>query len=251
MSERLGGFGPTQAQPERAPPHSSTPITSQFQGGGNANGPSRASDASCKATYDSSNDSHCANLTLARGICTICRSGLAKVSLPYREWKQNLSGLLSRFHCMHLHMAPTHGKVNPWITVARHLVVEYRVIWTCCNKVIGYLVNIPRIVMKFHICKHRQQGLGLTLHRTATCPALVDGRHPNELRASQTDDAPQMTQPTQPEDGNNNDPHRSNRELHEPNRLSLSGPRHAAGRRKKTTNKRADTYRTMTDHDDE
>uniref|UniRef100_A0A0E0L0K8 Aminotransferase-like plant mobile domain-containing protein n=1 Tax=Oryza punctata TaxID=4537 RepID=A0A0E0L0K8_ORYPU len=60
---------------------------------------------------------------------------------------------------------------------------------------------------------------------------------PNELRASQTDDAPQVTQPTQPEDGdlqgNNNDPRRSNREHHEPNRLSLSGPRHAARGRKK------------------
>uniref|UniRef100_A0A0E0JHZ7 Uncharacterized protein n=1 Tax=Oryza punctata TaxID=4537 RepID=A0A0E0JHZ7_ORYPU len=56
---------------------------------------------------------------------------------------------------------------------------------------------------------------------------------PNELRASQTDDAPQMTQPTQPDDGdfqgNIHDPRRSNREHHEPNRLSLSGPRHAAG----------------------
>uniref|UniRef100_A0A0E0ME57 Uncharacterized protein n=1 Tax=Oryza punctata TaxID=4537 RepID=A0A0E0ME57_ORYPU len=164
------------------PPHSSAPITSQFQGGfaafaGNANGPSHASDASCKATYDSSNDARCANLTLARGICTIRRSGLAKVSLPYREWTQNLSGLLNRFHCMHLHMAPNHGKDNPLITVARRLVLEYRVIWTCCNKVIGYLVNIPPIVMKFHICKHRQQGLGLTLHRTATCPVSVEGRH--------------------------------------------------------------------------
>uniref|UniRef100_A0A0E0L0H5 Aminotransferase-like plant mobile domain-containing protein n=1 Tax=Oryza punctata TaxID=4537 RepID=A0A0E0L0H5_ORYPU len=78
---------------------------------------------------------------------------------------------------------------------------------------------------------------------------------PNELRASQTDDAPQMTQPTQPDDGdlqgNIHDPRRSNRECHEPNRLSLSGPRHAAGRRKKTTSKRANTSRTMTDHDDE
>uniref|UniRef100_A0A0E0LA82 Uncharacterized protein n=1 Tax=Oryza punctata TaxID=4537 RepID=A0A0E0LA82_ORYPU len=78
---------------------------------------------------------------------------------------------------------------------------------------------------------------------------------PNELRASQTDDAPQMTQPTQPDDGdfqgNIHDPRRSNRERHEPNRLSLSGPRHAAGRRKKTTSKRAETSKTMTDHDDE
>uniref|UniRef100_A0A0E0L2Z4 Aminotransferase-like plant mobile domain-containing protein n=1 Tax=Oryza punctata TaxID=4537 RepID=A0A0E0L2Z4_ORYPU len=78
---------------------------------------------------------------------------------------------------------------------------------------------------------------------------------PNEFRASQTDDAPQMTQPTQPDDGdlqgNDNDPRRSNRERHEPNHLSLSGPRHAAGRRKKTTSMRADTSRTMTDHDDE
>uniref|UniRef100_A0A0E0LHT9 Uncharacterized protein n=1 Tax=Oryza punctata TaxID=4537 RepID=A0A0E0LHT9_ORYPU len=78
---------------------------------------------------------------------------------------------------------------------------------------------------------------------------------PNELRASQTDDAPPMTQPTQPDDGdlqgNIHDPRRSNRERHEPNRLSLSGPRHAAGRRKKTTSKRAETSRTMTDHDDE
>uniref|UniRef100_I1PV73 Uncharacterized protein n=1 Tax=Oryza glaberrima TaxID=4538 RepID=I1PV73_ORYGL len=62
---------------------------------------------------------------------------------------------------------------------------------------------------------------------------------PNELRTSQTDDAPQVTQPTQPEvgEGNDNDPRRSNRERHEPNRLSLSGPRHAAGQRKKTTKK--------------
>uniref|UniRef100_A0A0E0JG72 Uncharacterized protein n=1 Tax=Oryza punctata TaxID=4537 RepID=A0A0E0JG72_ORYPU len=78
---------------------------------------------------------------------------------------------------------------------------------------------------------------------------------PNELRASQTDDAPQMTQPTQPDDGdlqgNIHDPRRSNRERHEPNRLSLSGPRHAVGRRKKTTSKRTETSRTMTDHDDE
>uniref|UniRef100_A0A0E0LCU3 Aminotransferase-like plant mobile domain-containing protein n=1 Tax=Oryza punctata TaxID=4537 RepID=A0A0E0LCU3_ORYPU len=78
---------------------------------------------------------------------------------------------------------------------------------------------------------------------------------PNELRASQTDDAPQMTQPTQPDDGdfqgNIHDPRRSNRERHEPNRLSLSGPRHGAGRRKKTASKRGDTSRTMTDHDEE
>uniref|UniRef100_A0A0E0M5M9 Aminotransferase-like plant mobile domain-containing protein n=1 Tax=Oryza punctata TaxID=4537 RepID=A0A0E0M5M9_ORYPU len=56
---------------------------------------------------------------------------------------------------------------------------------------------------------------------------------PNELRASQTDDAPQMTQPTQLDDGdlqgNIHDPCRSNRERHEPNRLSFSGPRHAVG----------------------
>uniref|UniRef100_A0A0E0PLV4 Aminotransferase-like plant mobile domain-containing protein n=1 Tax=Oryza rufipogon TaxID=4529 RepID=A0A0E0PLV4_ORYRU len=62
---------------------------------------------------------------------------------------------------------------------------------------------------------------------------------PNELRTSQTDDAPQVTQPTQPEvgEGNDNDPRRSNRERHEPNRLSLSGPRHAAGQRKKKLQK--------------
>uniref|UniRef100_A0A0D9ZHD0 Uncharacterized protein n=1 Tax=Oryza glumipatula TaxID=40148 RepID=A0A0D9ZHD0_9ORYZ len=76
---------------------------------------------------------------------------------------------------------------------------------------------------------------------------------PNELRTSQTDYAPHVTQPTQPEvgEGNDNDPCRSNRELHEPNRLSLSGPRHAAGARKKTTKKRAGTSRTTTDHDDD
>nr|BAD01752.1 hypothetical protein [Oryza sativa Japonica Group]BAD03390.1 hypothetical protein [Oryza sativa Japonica Group] len=62
---------------------------------------------------------------------------------------------------------------------------------------------------------------------------------PNELRTSQTDDAPHVTQPTQPEvgKGNDNDPRRSNRERHEPNRLSLSGPRHAAGQRKKNYKK--------------
>ncbi|EEE65687.1 hypothetical protein OsJ_21306 [Oryza sativa Japonica Group] len=61
---------------------------------------------------------------------------------------------------------------------------------------------------------------------------------PDELRASQTNEAPQATQPTQPEvgdlQGNDNDPHRSNHEHLEPNRLSLSGPRHAAVARKKT-----------------
>uniref|UniRef100_A0A0E0J998 Uncharacterized protein n=1 Tax=Oryza nivara TaxID=4536 RepID=A0A0E0J998_ORYNI len=50
-----------------------------------------------------------------------------------------------------------------------------------------------------------------------------------------------VTQPTQPEvgdlEGNNNDLRRSNRERHELNRLSISGPRHAAGARKKTTKK--------------
>uniref|UniRef100_A0A0E0MDZ5 Transposase MuDR plant domain-containing protein n=1 Tax=Oryza punctata TaxID=4537 RepID=A0A0E0MDZ5_ORYPU len=85
--------------------------------------------------------------------------------------------------------------------------------------------------------------------------ASVEGRVPNELRALQTDDAPQMTQPTQPDDddfqGNIHDPRRSNRERHEPNHLSLSGPRHGAGRRKKTASKRGDTSRTMTDHDEE
>uniref|UniRef100_A0A0E0LJP1 Uncharacterized protein n=1 Tax=Oryza punctata TaxID=4537 RepID=A0A0E0LJP1_ORYPU len=140
---------------------------------------------------------------------------------------------------------------------ARRLVVEYRIIWTCCNKVIGYLVNIPRIVMKFHISKHRQQALHCITASYHDMSSFGGGSSsvPNELRASQTDDASQVTQPTQPEDGdlqgNNNDPHRSNRERHEPNRLSLSGPRHAAGGRKKTTKKRADTSRTMTDHDDE
>ncbi|BAS93803.1 Os05g0385950 [Oryza sativa Japonica Group] len=76
---------------------------------------------------------------------------------------------------------------------------------------------------------------------------------PNELRTSQTDDAPQVTQPTQPEvgEGNDNDPRRSNRERHEPNRLSLSGPRHAAGQRKKTTKKQGGPSRTTTDHDDD
>uniref|UniRef100_A0A0D3GGH3 Uncharacterized protein n=1 Tax=Oryza barthii TaxID=65489 RepID=A0A0D3GGH3_9ORYZ len=61
---------------------------------------------------------------------------------------------------------------------------------------------------------------------------------PDELRASQTNEAPQATQLTQPEvgdlQGNDNDPRRSNHEHLEPNRLSLSGPRHAAGARKKT-----------------
>uniref|UniRef100_A0A0D9YTG4 Uncharacterized protein n=1 Tax=Oryza glumipatula TaxID=40148 RepID=A0A0D9YTG4_9ORYZ len=76
---------------------------------------------------------------------------------------------------------------------------------------------------------------------------------PNELRTSQTDDAPPVTQATQPEvgEGNDNDPRRSNRERHEPNRMSLSGPRHAAGQRKKTTKKRGGTSRTTTDHDDD
>uniref|UniRef100_A0A0E0K0U8 Uncharacterized protein n=1 Tax=Oryza punctata TaxID=4537 RepID=A0A0E0K0U8_ORYPU len=104
--------------------------------------------------------------------------------VPTSHWQgdlHHLQGLLSRFHYMHLHMAPTHGKDNPLITV--------------------------------------------------------------------------MTQPTQPDDGdlqgNIDDPRRSNRERHEPNRLSLSGPRHAAGRRKKTASKRAEISRAMTDHDDE
>uniref|UniRef100_A0A0E0JI76 Aminotransferase-like plant mobile domain-containing protein n=1 Tax=Oryza punctata TaxID=4537 RepID=A0A0E0JI76_ORYPU len=157
-----------KAQSER-PPHIAlrpSPLNSRV---GNANGLSRASDTSCKATYDSSNDARCANLTLAMGICTICRSLI-----------DDLFPVINRAYS------------------ARRLVLEYRVIWTCCNK---------------------------------------------------------MTQPTQPDDGdlqgNIHDPSRSNRECHEPNRLSLSGPRHAAGRRKKTISKRAETSRTMTDHDDE
>uniref|UniRef100_A0A0E0MM05 Aminotransferase-like plant mobile domain-containing protein n=1 Tax=Oryza punctata TaxID=4537 RepID=A0A0E0MM05_ORYPU len=282
MSERLGGFGVTQAQPERPPPHSSAPITSQFQGG---------FAAFAEGTRMVRPVPQMPQPT-PHMIPQMTADGLAKVSLPYREWTQNLWGLLTRFHYMHLHMAPTHGKDNPLIdysdTHNHHFVYTYIdgtflpymtptstndnnsvtfymdarhvvwVIWTCCNKVIGYLVNIPPIVMKFHICEDRQQGLGRTLHRTAGDMSSFGGGSssvPNELRASQTADAPQMTQPTQPDDGdfqgNIHDPRRSNRERHEPNRLSLSGPRHAAGRRKKTASKRAKTSRTMIDHDDE
>uniref|UniRef100_A0A0E0JLE8 Uncharacterized protein n=1 Tax=Oryza punctata TaxID=4537 RepID=A0A0E0JLE8_ORYPU len=204
---------------ERVPPHSSAPITSQCQGGfaafaGNANGPSRASDATCKVTYDSSNDSRCANLTLARRICTICRSGLAKVSLPYPEWKHNLSvkeGILLTIYFLiltgptqsvPLH-APTYG-TNPWQGQSMDYdgIRPYTTSYGDMSSFGGGSSSVP-----------------------------------NEFRASQTDDAPQVTQPTQPEDGdlqgNDNDPRRSNRERHEPNRLSLSDPRHAAGGRKK------------------
>uniref|UniRef100_A0A0E0LKQ5 Uncharacterized protein n=1 Tax=Oryza punctata TaxID=4537 RepID=A0A0E0LKQ5_ORYPU len=206
-----------KAQPEWVPPHSSVPITSQCQGGfaafaGNVNGSSRASDASCKATYDSSNDSRCANLTLARRICTICRSmyiqyhiGLAKVSLPYPEWKQNLSVKEGPTQSVPLH-APTYG-TNPW--------------------------------------QGQSMDYGGFRPYTASYGDM----------SSFGGGSSSVTQPTQPEDGdlqgNDNDPLRSNRERHEPNRLSLLGPRHATGGRKKTTKKRADTSRTMTDHDDE
>uniref|UniRef100_A0A0E0BUC2 Aminotransferase-like plant mobile domain-containing protein n=1 Tax=Oryza glumipatula TaxID=40148 RepID=A0A0E0BUC2_9ORYZ len=223
ISERLGGFGSTQAQPERVPPHSSTPITSQWQGGfasGNANGPSRASYASCKATNDSSNGSRCANLTLARRICTFCKS-------VYIQYHIGIHMSTRPTQSVPLH-ASTYG-TNPW------------------------------------------QGQSMD-YGGSFCPELMSGFRPytasygdmssfgggsssvpNELRTSQTDDAPPVTQPTQPEvgEGNDNDLRRSNRERHEPNRLSLSGPRHAAGQRKKTTKKRGGTSRTTTNHDDD
>uniref|UniRef100_A0A0E0KG23 Aminotransferase-like plant mobile domain-containing protein n=1 Tax=Oryza punctata TaxID=4537 RepID=A0A0E0KG23_ORYPU len=152
MSERLVVFGPTQ---------------------GNANGPSRASDTSCKATYDSSNDSRYANLTLARGICTICRS-LIDYLFP---------GLLSRFHYMHLHMAPTHDKDNPLITV-------------------GYMDLLQQGDWLFgQYPSHRDEIPYMQAPSTGFRPYTASygdmsnfgggsSSVPNELRASQTDDAP-------------------------------------------------------------
>uniref|UniRef100_A0A0E0LKQ4 Uncharacterized protein n=1 Tax=Oryza punctata TaxID=4537 RepID=A0A0E0LKQ4_ORYPU len=210
-----------KAQPEWVPPHSSVPITSQCQGGfaafaGNVNGSSRASDASCKATYDSSNDSRCANLTLARRICTICSQGILTIPRVEAEFigQGGFTLLGGPTQSVPLH-APTYG-TNPWQGQSMDYGGSFR-------------------------------------------PELMSGFRP--YTASYGDmssfggGSSSVTQPTQPEDGdlqgNDNDPLRSNRERHEPNRLSLLGPRHATGGRKKTTKKRADTSRTMTDHDDE
>uniref|UniRef100_A0A0D3H6F4 Aminotransferase-like plant mobile domain-containing protein n=1 Tax=Oryza barthii TaxID=65489 RepID=A0A0D3H6F4_9ORYZ len=162
-----------KAQPERVPPHSSAPITSQWQGGFAAfAGPTQ--------------------------------------SVP-------------------LH-APTYG-TNPWKAQSMDYGGSFR----------------PELMSGF---RPYTASYG-DISSFGGGSSLV----PNELRASQTDDAPRVTQPTQPEvddlQGNNNDPRRSNRERHEPNRLSLSGPRHAAGGKKKTTKKPAGISRTMTDHDDE
>uniref|UniRef100_A0A0E0P5R8 Uncharacterized protein n=1 Tax=Oryza rufipogon TaxID=4529 RepID=A0A0E0P5R8_ORYRU len=106
-----------KAQPEQVPPHSSTPITSQWQGGfalGNVNGPSRASYASCKATYDSSNGSRCANLTLARRICTICSQGIPTIPQLSADviGQGGFTSLGGPTQSVPLH-APTYG-TNPW-----------------------------------------------------------------------------------------------------------------------------------------
>uniref|UniRef100_A0A0E0K2F4 Uncharacterized protein n=1 Tax=Oryza punctata TaxID=4537 RepID=A0A0E0K2F4_ORYPU len=198
MSERLGGFGPTQGKIRyytmtkyvpfilksnlfvrsttgTGPPHSSAPITSQFQGGfaafaGNANGPSRASDASSKATYDSSNDARCANLTLARGICTICRSMYIQYHIVTHI----------RFHYMHLHMAPTHGKDNPLITVVRTTIIIFD------NFIDIYIASVgsfrPELMAGF---RPYTSSYG-DMSSFGGGSSLV----PNELRALQTDDAP-------------------------------------------------------------
>uniref|UniRef100_A0A0E0MI63 Uncharacterized protein n=1 Tax=Oryza punctata TaxID=4537 RepID=A0A0E0MI63_ORYPU len=186
MSERLGGFGPTQegtrivrpvpqmphARPHMIPQMTPDVPTSYWQGG--------------FAPFAGT----------SQGIPTIPRvdaefigqggftslGGQSPLTSNFASLIDYLFPIINRVYsvgstaCTYI-WHQTHGKDNPLITVARRLVLEYRVIWTCCNKVIGYLVNIPPIVMKFHICKHRQQGLGLTLHRTATCPASVEGRH--------------------------------------------------------------------------
>uniref|UniRef100_A0A0E0AU75 Uncharacterized protein n=1 Tax=Oryza glumipatula TaxID=40148 RepID=A0A0E0AU75_9ORYZ len=171
---------------------------------GNANGPSHASYASCKARNDSSNGSRCANLTLARRICTICRAYSVSSTACTYIWHQPMARTIHGLRCF-----------DNFIDIYIASVGSFR----------------PELMSGF---RPYTASYG-DMSSFGGGSSLV----PIELRTSQTDDAPHVTQPTQPEvgKGNDNDPRRSNRERHEPNRLSLSGPRHAAGQRKKNYKK--------------
>uniref|UniRef100_A0A0E0PXQ6 Uncharacterized protein n=1 Tax=Oryza rufipogon TaxID=4529 RepID=A0A0E0PXQ6_ORYRU len=198
-----------KAQPKRVPPHSSTPITSQWQSG---------------------------FASFAEG---------ARMVRPVPQMP------LARPH-MIPQMAPDVGN----LTLARRI---------CTIRRYPYIPQVSAAPIGqggFTSLGGTSFGAGVQgymdlLQQGSYCPELMSGFRPytasygdissfgggsssvpDELQASQTNEAPQATQPTQPEvgdlQGNKNDPCRSNHEHLEPNHLSLSGPRHATGARKKT-----------------
>uniref|UniRef100_A0A0E0JLE9 Uncharacterized protein n=1 Tax=Oryza punctata TaxID=4537 RepID=A0A0E0JLE9_ORYPU len=180
---------------ERVPPHSSAPITSQCQGGFAA---------------------FAEGTRMVRPVPQMphARSHMIPQmtpDVPTSHWQGGFAPFAGPTQSVPLH-APTYG-TNPWQGQSMDYDGSFR----------------PELVS------------GIRPYTTSYGDMSSFGGGsssvPNEFRASQTDDAPQVTQPTQPEDGdlqgNDNDPRRSNRERHEPNRLSLSDPRHAAGGRKK------------------
>uniref|UniRef100_A0A0E0A9G1 Aminotransferase-like plant mobile domain-containing protein n=1 Tax=Oryza glumipatula TaxID=40148 RepID=A0A0E0A9G1_9ORYZ len=146
-----------KAQPKRVPPHSSTPITSQWQSGfaSFAEGarmvrpvpqmplarphmiPQMAPDVATSHWQGG----FAPFAGTSQGIPTYPKC------LRHLSVKEGLQPTQS----VPLH-APTYG-TNPWQGQFMDY-SEYRVIWTCCNK-----------------------GLGHTQHRTATYPASVEGRH--------------------------------------------------------------------------
>uniref|UniRef100_A0A0E0QQY5 Aminotransferase-like plant mobile domain-containing protein n=1 Tax=Oryza rufipogon TaxID=4529 RepID=A0A0E0QQY5_ORYRU len=208
-----------KAQPERVPPHSSAPITSQWQGGFAAFAGPTQSVPLHAPTYGT-------NPWKAQSIDYGGTSFGGGVH-GYMDLLQQGDWLFGQYS--------SHRNEIPYMQAPFDNFIDIY------------------IAYGLGLC----QGLGPYTASYGDISSFGGGSSlvPNELRASQTDDAPRVTQPTQPEvddlQGNNNDPHRSNRERHEPNRLSLSGPRHAAGGKKKTTKKPAGISRTMTDHDDE
>uniref|UniRef100_A0A0E0K2A3 Aminotransferase-like plant mobile domain-containing protein n=1 Tax=Oryza punctata TaxID=4537 RepID=A0A0E0K2A3_ORYPU len=225
MSERLGGFGSTQAQPERVPQHSSALITSQCQGG------FAAFAEGTRMVRPVPQMSHARPHMIPQMTPVVPTSHWQGGFAPFAGilLAIYLLILIGPTQSVPLH-APTYG-TNPWQGQSMDYGGSFR----------------PELMSGFRPYTASYGDMSSFGGGSSSVP--------NELQASQTDDTPQVTQPTQPEDGdlrgNGNDPRRSSRERHEPNRLSLSGPRHAAGGRKNTTKKRAGTSRTMTDHNDE
>uniref|UniRef100_A0A0D3GH48 Uncharacterized protein n=1 Tax=Oryza barthii TaxID=65489 RepID=A0A0D3GH48_9ORYZ len=160
ISERLGGFGSTQAQPEWVPPHSSMPITSQWQGG-------FASFA--EGTRMVRPVPH---MPPARPqmIPQMAPDGLAKVSLPYPKCLQILSvkeGLRRPTQLVPLH-APTYG-TNPWQGQSMDYGGSFR----------------PELMSGFRPYTASYGDMSSFGGGSSSVP--------NEFRTSQTDDAPPMT----------------------------------------------------------
>uniref|UniRef100_A0A0E0NG94 Aminotransferase-like plant mobile domain-containing protein n=1 Tax=Oryza rufipogon TaxID=4529 RepID=A0A0E0NG94_ORYRU len=194
---------------------------------GNVNGLSRASYASCKATNDSSNGSRCANLTLARRICTFCRAYSVGSTASTYIWHQLMARTIHGLRCTSFD-----GGVQGYMDLLQQ-----------GDWLFGQYSSHPNEIPYM-------QAPSTGSFR----PEPMSGFRPYTASYGDMSSFGGGSSPaTQPEvgEGNDNDPRRSNRERHEPNRMSLSGPRHAAGQRKKTTKKRGETSRTTTDHDDD